>query len=200
MNSHPLGTPNYLLLLGEYEFQTISTMAPTNTLEHIWPKHSVVGFQMNNGFESLIVAFGKLIAISCTVAGGYRGGFIFPFFASGAAFGRVFCALFPSAPVALSCLSFAAAINVGITRTSLATPIILCYLAGEPNAMSGILAASLVSLFATTYMPFISTQQPREDIMQTFIYSDIGSSSQSDNIPQSNVDGTTDEEKSLLHG
>lgn len=173
-------------------------MSPTNTLEHIWPKRGALGFQMNNGFECLIVAFGKLIAISCSVAGGYRGGFIFPFFASGAAFGRAFCTVFPSVPVSLSCLSFAAAINVGITRTCLATPIILCFLAGEPNAMSGILAASLASLVATTYMPFIITQQPRED-MQVCIFPDISSSSNSSCVPQpSTVNDSTDEEKSLL--
>ena len=38
--------------------------------------------------------------------------------------------------------------------------------------MSGVLAASLVSLFATTYMPFIKTQRPRED-MNEAMYSDL---------------------------
>jgi len=184
---------------GEYEFQTISTMSPTNTLEHIWPNRSIIGFQMNNGFTCLLVAFGKLIAISCTVAGGYRGGFIFPFFASGAAFGRAFCTILPSVPVSLSCLSFAAAINVGITRTSLASPIILCFLAGEPNAMSGVLAASLVSLVATTYMPFIVTQQPREDMQHQCIFPNMGASSNSGLDAESEMDHVTvDEEKSLL--
>lgn len=149
---------------GEYEFQTLSTMSPASTLNHIWPTTGLFGFEMENGTHALIVAFAKLIAISFTVAGGYRGGFIFPFFASGAAFGRALCWVIPSIPIPLACLSFAAAINVGITRTALATPIILCFLAGEQNAMSGVLAASLVSLFATTYMPFIGPQQPREDI------------------------------------
>lgn len=162
----------HTMFWGEYEFQTIATMAPASTLEHIWPTTGLFGFQMENGWHCMIVGFGKLIAISFTVAGGYRGGFIFPFFATGAAFGRALCLVVPAIPIPLACLCFAAAINVGITRTSLATPIILCFLAGEQNAMSGVLAASLVSLMATAYMPFIKSQKPREDI-HVAMYSDL---------------------------
>ena len=147
-------------------------MAPAKNLSHIWPTTGLFSFEMETGWHALVVAVAKLIAISFTVAGGYRGGFIFPFFASGAAFGRALCCLFPSIPIPIACLSFAAAINVGITRTSLATPIILCFLSGEQNAMSGVLAASLVSLFATTYMPFIKSQKPRDD-MHVAMYSDL---------------------------
>lgn len=149
---------------GEYEFQTIATMSPAKDLVHVWPTSGLFGFEMETGFHALIVAVGKLIAISFTVAGGYRGGFIFPFFATGAALGRAFHMFFPGIPIPLCCLGFASAINVGITRTSLATPIILCFLAGEPNALSGVLAASLVSLFVTAYMPFLGPQQPRRDL------------------------------------
>ena len=149
---------------GEYEFQQIATMSPAKDLVHVWPTSGLFHFEMETGFHALIVAICKLIAISFTVAGGYRGGFIFPFFATGAALGRFFQMFFPFLPIPLCCLSFAAAINVGITRTSLATPIILCFLAGEPNALSGVLAASLVSLFMTAYMPFIGPQQPRKDL------------------------------------
>lgn len=154
----------HTMFWGESEFQTISTMAPASELENIWPTAGVFGFEMDSGWHAILVAVGKLLAISFTVAGGYRGGFIFPFFAAGAAFGRAFVLLFPQVPVALACLCFAAGINVAITRTSLATPLILCYLAGEPCAISGVLAASLVSLFATSYMPFIKTQSARNDL------------------------------------
>lgn len=139
-------------------------MSPAKDLVHVWPTSGLFGFEMKSGFHALIVAIGKLIAISFTVAGGYRGGFIFPFFATGAALGRCFHMFFPFVPIPICCLGFAAGINVGITRTSLATPIILCFLAGEPNALSGTLAASLVSLFATAYMPFLGSQVPRSDL------------------------------------
>ena len=74
--------------------------------------------------------------------------------------------------IPLACLSFAAGINVGITRTSLAKSIILCFLAGERNAMSGSLAGSLVSLFVTSYMPFIKSQVAHVDLEHS-IYSDL---------------------------
>ncbi len=139
-------------------------MSPAKDLVHVWPTTGLFGFEMETGFHALIVGVCKLIAISFTVAGGYRGGFIFPFFATGAALGRCLHEFFPSLPVPLCCLGFASAINVAITRTSLATPIILCFLAGEPNALSGVLAAGLVSLFLTAYMPFLGPQQPRRDL------------------------------------
>jgi len=160
----------HTMFWGEWEFQTVATMGPASELDHIWPTRGLFGFEMDTWGRCLIVAFTKLVAISFTVAGGYRGGFIFPFFAAGAAFGRAFTIWFPSVSVSLACLSFAAGINVAITRTSLATPLILCYLAGEQNAISGVLAASLVSLFATSYMPFIKTQIVRKDLDSSLFY------------------------------
>lgn len=152
------------LFWGEFEFQQIASLAPTSELEHIYPPQGLIGFEMQTMGACLLVALFKMIAISFTVAGGYRGGFIFPFFAAGAAFGRALCFVFPSLPPQLACLCFAAGINVAITRTSLATTLILAYLAGEPCAISAVLAASLVSLFTTSYMPFIKTQIVRSDI------------------------------------
>lgn len=121
--------------------------------------------------SAMITGFAKLIAISFTVAGGYRGGFIFPFFCAGAAFGRAFVFVFPSVSPIVACLCFAAGINVAITRTALATTIILTALSGEVNAGPPLLAASLVSLVVTSYMPFIKTQQKREDIREAQLYS-----------------------------
>lgn len=149
---------------GEFEFQTISTMAPASTLEHIWPTAGLLGFEMDSFWTALLVGVAKLIAISFTVAGGYRGGYIFPLFAASAALGRAIYFVLPFIPVQLCVLCMAAAVNVAVTRTSLATSIILTYLSGEPNALSAILAASLVSLFVTGYMPFIATQVSRVDL------------------------------------
>jgi hypothetical protein len=137
---------------GEFEFQAIATLAPNTELNHVWPKAGMFDFQPSGFASSLALGVAKLIAVSFTVAGGYRGGFIFPFFAAGAAFGRAMTFLFPSIPPQISCLCFAAGINVAITRTALATSLILATLAGEINAGPPVLAASLVSLFATAYM------------------------------------------------
>lgn len=137
---------------GEFEFQAVSSLEKAEKLEHIWPTAGLTGLEITGFHTALLVGFAKLIAISFTVAGGYRGGFIFPFFCAGAAFGRAFVFLFPSASPVVACLSIAAGINVTITRTALATPLILCALAGEPNAMPPVLAASLSAAFITVYM------------------------------------------------
>jgi H+/Cl- antiporter ClcA len=158
------------LFWGEYEFQTIATGAPATTLPHVWPKTN--GFPWGEPREgetdgpllSLLVGLGKLIAISFSVCGGYRGGFIFPLFCSGAAFGRAIHFFLPAIPLQLCVLCLAAALNVAVTRTCISTTLILAFLAGEPNAISAILAAALASLFATAYMPFIKTQVARADI------------------------------------
>lgn len=156
---------------GENEMQTIGSLSPSTALPHIWPKQGIINFEVTGFLSAAIVGIAKMIAISFTVAGGYRGGFIFPFFAAGAAFGRTLCFLFPSIPPTVAILSMAAGINVTITRTALATPLILTALSGEVNATSPVLAASLVAAFVTYYMPFIFTQQGREDLFESQIHS-----------------------------
>lgn len=154
----------HTMFWGEFEFQTIATMSSSSTLEHIWPTRGLLAFEMDSFGTTLLVGTAKLVAISLSVAGGYRGGYIFPLFAAAAALGRAVYYIFPFIPVQLCVLCLAAAVNVAVTRTSLATTIILTYLAGEPNALSSILAASLVSLFVTGYMPFIASQISRVDM------------------------------------
>jgi len=140
------------LFWGENEFQVISTLSPASTLPHVWPTNGLLNYEMDTAMKCFLMGIFKMVAISFTVTGGYRGGFIFPFFASGAAFGRCLTFFFPSLPAPYACLCIAAGINVAITRTSLATSVILTFLAGQQNAMSAVLAASLTSLFATSYM------------------------------------------------
>ena len=152
------------LFWGESEFQTLATGAPASELPHVFPKGGLLGLTMDTFGMAMTVGVCKMIAISFTVAGGYRGGFIFPFFAAGAAFGKGLTYIFPDLPPVLATLGIAAGINVAITRTGLATPLILCALAGEPNAIAPVLAASMVSLFATAYMPFIRSQVRRVDV------------------------------------
>jgi H+/Cl- antiporter ClcA len=140
------------LFWGEAEFQMLARGSPAAELPHVFPTTGLINFEMNSFWTAIVVGVAKMIAVSFTVAGGYRGGFIFPFFAAGAAFGRALTYLIPSLPITIATLCFAAGINVAITRTALATTLILCALAGEPNAISPVLAASMVSLFVTSYM------------------------------------------------
>ena len=142
----------HTLFWGETEFQTIASLSPASTLPHVWPTSGLIGFEMESTLTCLIVGITKLVAISFTVVGGYRGGFIFPLFTSGAAFGRAIAFLIPAIPVQLAVLCMAAAINVALTRTAIATSLILVFLSGEQDSMSAVLASSLASLFATAYM------------------------------------------------
>lgn len=169
------------LFWGEYEFQVISTLGPASSLPHVWPTSGLLNFEMDSFLTCLTVGMAKLVAISFTVSGGYRGGFIFPFFSTGAALGRALFFLCPFIPVQLCVLCMAAAINVAITRTSIATTLILAYLSGEQNAVSAILAASLTSICATAYMPFMPTQVSRSDLEASlFRYDDAISPSVTD--------------------
>ena len=149
----------------EEEFQNIATMDSIDKFPHIWPAISITGFEMHNFITALTVGVAKLLTISASIAGGFRGGVIFPLFASGAAFGRALHTLCPYIPVQVCVLCFAAAIQVPITRTALSTSIVLTYLSGEPQALAAILAAALVSLFCTVNTPvLIMTQTPRLDL------------------------------------
>eukprot|EP00934_Nitzschia_sp_Nitz4_P004989 Nitzschia sp. Nitz4//scaffold11_size288233//187947//192366//NITZ4_000795-RA/size288233-processed-gene-0.450-mRNA-1//1//CDS//3329534137//4979//frame0 len=154
----------HTMFWGEYEFDTIATMGPASSLTHIWPTHGLLNFEMDNWWKAVIVGVAKLVAVSFTVSGGYRGGYIFPAMAAGAAFGRAIHFLCPFIPVQLCVLCMAGAITVAITRTSIATTLILAYLSGEQNSLSAVLASCLVALFVTGYMPFIGTQVARADM------------------------------------
>jgi len=149
---------------GEAEFQTIATGAAASELPHVFPTGGAAHLEMYTFWTAMMVGTAKMVAISFTVAAGYRGGFIFPFFAAGAAYGKGLTYVFPALSPIISTLCFACGINVAITRTGLATPLILVALVGEINAMPPVLAASMASLFATSYMPFIRSQVKRADV------------------------------------
>lgn len=87
------------LFWGEYEFQTIATLGPANSLVHVWPTQGAFGFEMDSFLSCLATGLAKLVPISFTVSGGYRGGFIFPLFSAGAALGRAVYFVSPAIPV-----------------------------------------------------------------------------------------------------
>jgi H+/Cl- antiporter ClcA len=143
----------HTMFWGEDEFQIFATMGPAKDLPNVWPTAGYSGFEMDTPWKALVVGFAKLIAVSFTVAGGLRGGYIFPLMCAGAAFGRFVHHFCPEAiPMQVAVLCMAAGLNVAITRTSLATTLILSFLAGEPASLPPILMASLCSLFATAYL------------------------------------------------
>lgn len=162
----------HTLFWGEFELETITVAADSVTsLPHLWPHGGASNLEINGVFSALLVGVGKLVAISITVASGYRGGFIFPFFCAGAGFGRAITYIFPSIHPVVAVLTVGAGINTTITRTALATPLILAALAGEPNAAPPILAAALSAAFVTAYLPFITSQRGRDNIFEAQLHS-----------------------------
>jgi hypothetical protein len=162
----------HTMFWGEFEFATIATMAPASALPHVWPTSGLLSFEINSVGTALVVGVTKLVAISFTVCGGYRGGYIFPAFAAGAALGRaIYMLCGPSLiPLQLCVLCMAASLNVALTRTAISTTLILVFLSGEQNAMAPVLAAALVSLFVTSYMTFIPSQIGRHDMEESSVY------------------------------
>lgn len=155
----------HTMFWGEEEIDVVGNMEAASKLPFVYPTAGLLGFEMNTPLRAFQVGLAKFVAISFTVAGGLRGGFIFPLMCAGAAFGQALHPLMPaSVPVQVSVLCMAAGINVAITRTAMASTLILAFLPAEPLCIPAILMASLCSLFATAYLPFIKTQITRADI------------------------------------
>ena len=151
------------LFWSEGEIPVQANGSPASMLPHVWPTSGLLGFESDSAAKSLLVGFAKLAAISFTVAGGLRGGFIFPLMFAGAAIGRTI-SLWTGLPLPLSTLCVAAGANVAITRAALGTSLVLTFLSGHLVTFPSILMAALTSLFATSYLKFLKTQICRSDV------------------------------------
>jgi H+/Cl- antiporter ClcA len=109
----------------------------------------------------VVAAAAKLIGTTVTLSSGWRGGFIIPMFFIGVALGRLGHGLIPSANevVLMSCLMVA--INVGVTKTPLGSTLVVTEMAGL-QLIPMTLIAALVSLFLTSEVGLIHSQQRRE--------------------------------------
>jgi len=86
-----------------------------------WPRRVRFTPQLSCPFL-LVLALAKM-AISLTVTGGWRGGFIIPLF-HGACIGKAIAALIPGLNPALAMICTMAALNAAVTRTPVSTT---CY-------------------------------------------------------------------------
>lgn len=105
----------------------------------------------------LLLVCGKMAAISVTVAGGWRGGFIIPLFFTGACLGKAIAALFPDLNPALSMICTMAAINAAVTRTPISTSLLLAKLTSI-STFTPIMFASLTGFFLSPRIPLIAAQ------------------------------------------
>ena len=153
------------LFWAEHEAQTIIDHGVT-PLPHVWPHTGVLGdYSLRSPLVLTSIGMCKLLAISITVLAGYRGGFIFPFMFAGHAIGtglaiaaNVMGLHLSPAAAALSC---ACAINVAVTRTWMATPIVLSTLSGRTDVCPTMLVASLISLYVTGDEAIITAARKR---------------------------------------
>jgi len=141
------------LFWAEFEAQSIIDHGATE-LPHVWPKQGVLGpISLSSPAHLLGIGIAKLVAISITVLAGYRGGFIFPFMFAGHSIGSAVHFLAAAHGFHISqagaALCFACAINVSVTRTVLATPIVLSSLSGRTDVFPELLVASLVAIWVT---------------------------------------------------
>lgn len=105
----------------------------------------------------LALAFAKMTAISLTVTGGWRGGFIIPLFFTGACIGKAATALFPGLNPVLAMICTMAALNAAVTRTPVSTTLLLSKLTNV-SPLTPILFASLIGFFLAPKTPLISSQ------------------------------------------
>jgi H+/Cl- antiporter ClcA len=108
----------------------------------------------------LAIAVAKMFAISFTLHGGFRGGFIFPLFFVGSTIGLAVSLALPDFHPTIAVLCLMAAVNVGITKTPISTTVILGVL--SDTAIIPIIAvASLTSFFLTSPVSLLKTQRSR---------------------------------------
>lgn len=105
----------------------------------------------------LTVAGAKMVAISITVTGGWRGGFIIPIFFTGACIGKAVAILIPGINPALAMICTMAALNAGVTRTPVSTTLLLTKLTNF-SPFTPILFASLIGFFLAPKIPLITSQ------------------------------------------
>ena len=105
----------------------------------------------------LTLAVGKMAAISITVTGGWRGGFIIPLFFTGACIGKAVVVLIPGVNPALAMICTMAAVNAAVTRTPISTTLLLSKLTNL-SPFTPILFASLIGFFLAPKVPLIASQ------------------------------------------
>lgn len=166
-----------VMFWGEFELKSFAD--PAIPLPHVWPGGGIWGegsYRLGDwdALTYLLIGLAKLFAISVTLLAGFRGGFIFPLFATGAAFGTAARLAMNSSPLfdwlpaeqfpaVLFAMCVASGLNTSITRTPLGTTIILATLCGQPGVAVPALASALVALLCTKEVPFIMTQKSRDD-------------------------------------
>lgn len=122
--------------------------------------HEELNEVVNTGLPVLFLlalAGAKMLAISITVTGGWRGGFIIPLFFTGACIGKAVALLLPGINPALAMICTMAALNAAVTRTPVSTTLLVAKLTNI-GPFTPILFASLIGFFLAPKAPLIKSQ------------------------------------------
>jgi H+/Cl- antiporter ClcA len=122
--------------------------------------HDQLNSVLTADFSSLALfslAAVKMLAISVTVTGGWRGGIIIPLFFTGACIGKAVAFTIPSLEPVLAMICTMAALNAAVTRTPVSTTLLIAKLTGF-SQFTPVLFASLVGFFLAPKVPFIASQ------------------------------------------
>ncbi|MEM9541195.1 MAG: chloride channel protein [Cyanobacteria bacterium P01_E01_bin.42] len=106
------------------------------------------------------ICLAKMLAICFTIHGGFRGGFIFPLFFTGASLGLAIASGIPAIHPTIAALCCMAAINVAITKTPISTAIILSVLS-DTTILPIVAIASFTSFLLTSNIGLLKTQRSR---------------------------------------
>lgn len=127
------------------------------------------------------ICLAKMLAICLTIHGGFRGGFIFPLFFTGASLGLAIAFGIPSIHPTIAVLCCMAAINVAITKTPISTTIILTVLS-DTTILPVIAIASFTSFLLTSNIGLLKTQRARAT--ETISGLDVSPSDEPEESPQ----------------
>ncbi|MEM6716261.1 MAG: chloride channel protein, partial [Cyanobacteria bacterium P01_C01_bin.147] len=117
---------------------------------------------MSFGVVTLLgICLSKMLAICLTIHGGFRGGFIFPLFFTGASLGLAIAFGMPTIHPTIAVLCCMAAVNVAITKTPISTTIILTVLS-DTAILPVIAIASFTSFLLTSNIGLLKTQRARK--------------------------------------
>jgi H+/Cl- antiporter ClcA len=109
----------------------------------------------------LVALLAKLAGTTLTLSSGWRGGFIIPLFFMGVAAARLVHVAAPHSNEVVLMAGLMVAANVGVTKTPLGSTLVVTEMAGL-QLLPTTLVAAVVSLFLTSQVGLIHSQQRRE--------------------------------------
>jgi H+/Cl- antiporter ClcA len=108
----------------------------------------------------LLIALGKMVAVSLCLNTGFRGGFLFPLFFIGASVGMAVSLLIPTIPPTVGMICIMSALTVAIMKTPVSIVLILAVIS-DTDLLPVTTVSAIVSFLLTTRISLISAQRSR---------------------------------------